>query len=111
MAAVVTASLIAALAQTGSAGTPLHVPSDPKAAYTILEVGGTWPDRTVITRRDGPSGVSYSKRLYDCENSTVKYLGSGDSLEAMEKSKPDPQMAPIADNSIAYYVGLEICKR
>lgn len=89
---------------------PLHVPSDAKASYLVLEKGGSGSQRTIVTKRTGSSGTSYSKRLYDCSNGTVKYLGSSDSLEGMKRSKPDPKMGPIVEGSIAYYVGLEACR-
>jgi hypothetical protein len=89
---------------------PLHIPSDPKASYLVLEKGGSGSQRTIVTKRTGSSGTSYSKRLYDCSNGTVKYLGSSDSLEGMKRSKPDPKMGPIVEGSIAHYVGLEACR-
>lgn len=58
----------------------LSVPSDPKAQYFVLEKGGKGAERTIVTKRVGPSGISYSKRLYNCKNRTVKYLGTGDSM-------------------------------
>ncbi|TXD43108.1 hypothetical protein TR80_009645 [Xanthomonas campestris] len=90
---------------------PLTVPTDAKAQYAILEVGGKFPNRTIITKRVGSSGTSYSKRLYNCSNNTVKYLGTGDTLSDMARSKPDPNMGPIVAQSIADYVGREACKR
>lgn len=93
-----------------AAETPLSVPSDAKAQFFVLEKGGSGSQRTIITKRVGSSGTSYSKRLYNCADSTVKYLGTGDSLEDMNKSNPDPNMGPIVQGSIAYYVGLEACK-
>lgn len=93
-----------------AAETPLSVPSDPKAQFFVLEKGGNGVERTIVTKRVGSSGTGYSKRLYNCTNSTVKYLGSGDSLAAMAASKADPNMGPIVNGSIAYYVGVEACK-
>lgn len=66
--------------------------------------------RSIVTKRVGSSGVTYSKRLYDCKNNTVKYLGTGNSIEAMNKSKEDAKMSPILNGSIAYEIGLIICK-
>ncbi|MNY79881.1 hypothetical protein D3C86_2207080 [compost metagenome] len=74
-----------------------------------MEKAGTSDLRTIVTRREGSSGASYSRRLYDCSANTVKYLGTGDSLEAMRTSRADPGMAPIVEGSIAYYVGIEAC--
>lgn len=93
-----------------AAETPLSVPSDPKARFFVLEKGGSGSERTIVTKRVGSSGTSYSKRLYNCSNSTVKYLGTGDSLDAMRKSMPDSNMGPIVEGSIADYIGLEACK-
>ncbi|WP_411726455.1 hypothetical protein [Methyloglobulus sp.] len=89
---------------------PLNVPSDPKALFFVLEKGGSESERTIVTKRVGSSGTGYSKRLYNCADNTVKYLGTGDSLEAMNKSNPDPKMGSISEGSIAYYVGFEACK-
>lgn len=89
----------------------LDIPTDAKAKYTILAIGGKWPDRTIVTRRIGSSGTSYSKRIYNCSNNTVKYLGSGDTLVEMGRSHPDPKMVPIVQQSIADYVGRQACKR
>ncbi|HKR36423.1 MAG TPA: hypothetical protein VJT10_16385 [Steroidobacteraceae bacterium] len=88
----------------------ISIPSDPKAVYFVLEKSGSGDERTIVTKRVGPSGASYSKRLYNCANNTVKYLGEGDTLAQMAASKPDPQMGPIVVQSIAYFIGLEACK-
>ncbi|WP_445774245.1 hypothetical protein [Shewanella sp.] len=88
----------------------IHIPTDPKASYTILEKSRSGDEATIVTKRVGSSGTSFSKRLYNCSNETVKYIGTGDTIESMNASKPDPKMAPIFDKSIAYYVGKEACK-
>lgn len=88
----------------------LSVPSDSKAIYFVLEKGGSGAERSIVTKRVGPSGTSFSKRLYNCTDNTVKYLGEGDSLAEMAASKPDPKMGPIVPQSISYYIGLEACK-
>lgn len=108
---VLIAIVIASAAHAAHAAeVPLSVPSDAKAKYFVLDKGSNGAMRTIITKRVGPSGTSYSKRQYDCKAGTVKYLGTGDSLEAMSKSPPDPKMAPIVQGSIAHYVGMEACK-
>jgi len=90
---------------------PLTIPSDAQAQHYILEIGGTWPGRTAITRRTSASGTHYAKRFYDCLNHTVKFLGAGATLDAMAQSKPDEDMAPVAPGSVADYVEREACKR
>lgn len=101
------------LTNTANEGTPIVINSD-TAKYFVLEknmkVNNNKDLRSIVTKRVGSSGVSYSKRLYDCKNYTVKYLGTGDTIEQMNKSKEDVNMGAITYGSIAYEVGLIICK-
>lgn len=90
--------------------TPVRVPSDPSARYFILERGGTSERPTITTKRINRHGeTSYSIREYDCRAFTVRYLRDGDSWQEMLGSRPDPRMAPIVRESIAYYLGLAAC--
>jgi hypothetical protein len=86
------------------------IPSDSKAKYFVLERGGTPDKPTLVTTRVGPSGTSYSKRLFDCRARTWKYLGDGDSLEEMRGAKPDAKMGPLVEGSIADYMWKEACR-
>jgi hypothetical protein len=88
----------------------LSVPSDPHAQIYVLEKGEQGNERTIVTKRVGSSGTSFSKRLYNCKDNTVKYLGSGDSVEAMARSRADAAMGSVQEGSIAYYVGLQACQ-
>lgn len=92
------------------AQTPLSVPIDRKAQYFAVEKGGTGAARLIVTKRVGPEGTGYTKRLYNCANNTVKFLGSAGSLEEMGATKPDSTMVPIVAGSIEYFIGLEACK-
>lgn len=105
------AALLMFSAATSAYEWPLGIPSDAKSQYFILEIGGKWPGRTVITKRTGADGTNYSKRFYDCLNGSMKYLGNGATLDDMARSKPDQDMAPVAPRSVADYVGREACKR
>lgn len=89
---------------------PVNVPADENAQYFVLEKSGSDAERIIVTKRVGPRGTTYSKRLYNCTESTVKYLGTGDSLEEMAASEADLNMEPIAPGTIGYYVGVEACK-
>lgn len=102
--------LALAAANAAAAEIPLTVPSDAGAQYFVLEKSGPNPERTIVTRRIGSSGTTYSRRLYNCNDNTVKYLGTGDSIVAMNNSRPDPKMTPIVEGSIAYYVGRYACR-
>ncbi|MDZ5457879.1 hypothetical protein [Azohydromonas lata] len=99
------ATSAAALAQSYT------IPSDPKATYAVLERGGNGNIRTITYRRSGPSGQSYSKREYDCNAAKTRYLGTGDTMEAMKGSKPEPSRYGIVDGSIASYLGGLACNK
>tara|TARA_R110002012_G_scaffold318919_1_gene538149 strand:+ start:102 stop:431 length:330 start_codon:yes stop_codon:yes gene_type:complete len=86
------------------------VPSDYKAKYYVIEKGGSRNEPTITTKRVGSSGEGYSKRIYNCAQNTVKYLGSGSTLREMKISKSDVKMSPVIYKSIAYYVGQQVCK-
>ena len=104
--------LLAAVFSFAATASPynIQIPTDPKATYTILEKGNQDKLRTIVTKREGRSGVTYSKRLFNCSSNEVKYLGTGETVEQMENSKPDPKMSLIVGNSIAYYLSIEACK-
>lgn len=101
---------MALMSFSSMSATTVSIPTDSKAKYTIIDKAMNGSMSTITTMRDGPSGVSYSKRLYDCTAWTVKYLGDGDTLDQMNASQPDDGMSPIVDNSIAYYLGQKACK-
>ncbi|EOC0426633.1 hypothetical protein QMS96_19880 [Cronobacter sakazakii] len=89
---------------------PFSVPTDSSANYTVLEKDVNNDFVTIITKREGKSGVTYSKRMYSCKDNTFKYLGSGETLEQMSSSQPDDHMSPIIAESITDYVGKEACR-
>ena len=101
--------LLAILATSAAAQQRLSVPSDSKATYLVLEKAGKGAVRTIITKRSGSSGESFSKREYDCSRSLVRYLGTGDTPQEMRASRPKDQLSPIVSGSIAYWVGVEAC--
>lgn len=105
------AALLACSAATHAYDWPLAIPSDTKAQHYILEIAGTWPGRTAITRRTGTGGTLYAKRFFDCLNHTVKYLGTGATLAAVARSQPESDMTPVAPGSVADYAEREACKR
>ncbi len=89
----------------------IGVPTDPKAKYTVVDlknVGGGKAE--ITTKRDGPSGTSYAKRLVDCGSMRFKYLGEGDTIEDLNRSKPSPNMGPLVTGSISYHVSMYACR-
>jgi hypothetical protein len=87
----------------------IPIPSDPNGQYWVLEKGRKGKLRTIVTKRVGPDGTIFSKRIYNCDNNTVKYLESGITLEGMHLSQADPKMGQIPPESIAYYVKSHAC--
>ncbi len=87
----------------------LPIPSDPKAKYTILEKSGNSDKPILITKRSGPSGESYAKRIFDCKNGTTKYLADSQTLEGLGTSKPEKKMYKIVKDSIAWYLYRHVC--
>ena len=110
MSRMILAVLGFALTPAVSAAASLYVPSDSKASYTVLSRDASGNERTITTKRVGSSGTSFSRRLYNCADRTVKYLGSGETLDQMKASQPDPRMGSIVKGSIADYVGAEACR-
>ncbi len=89
----------------------VHVPTDPNARYTVVEVRKLGAGKAEITtKRDGPSGTSYARRLVDCPSKRFRYLGEGDTLEEMESSRPSPNMALLVAGSISYHVSRYACR-
>jgi hypothetical protein len=91
----------------------IPVPSDTRAKYYFLEKGGTADRPTLTTKRAGPSGISYSKRLFDCDAQTFRYLGEGDSIEAMERTLPNPdeKMSDLVEGSISWWLWSYACDK
>jgi hypothetical protein len=92
------------------AETMLNVPADPTAQHVLVKKGGTGAARLIVTKRVGLEGISFAKRLYNCKENTVKFLGSAGSVEEIAGSKPDGKMETIAAGSIDFFIGAEACK-
>jgi hypothetical protein len=104
-------SLLGFASQAIANETPISVPTDSKAKYFLLEKSESDGKVTIVTKRIGSLGTSYSKRLVDCNKKTFMYLGEGDSLEEMKKSKPDVKMSALTPGSISTYVANAACKK
>lgn len=101
--------LIASSFSVSASEYKISIPTDSKADYTVISKGESEGLKTITTKRVGSSGESYSERAYDCAAMTVKYVGSGETLEQMKSSPADRSMSPITPESIADYVGREAC--
>lgn len=97
-------------ASMARAETLLSVPADPTAQHFLVKKGGTGVARLIVTKRVGPEGISFAKRLYNCKENTVKFLGSAGSVEEIAATKPDSKIEAIAAGSIDFFIGAEACK-
>jgi hypothetical protein len=93
----------AAPATQDEGGTPFDVPSDSRAKYYLLNVApGESGNIVATTRREGPSGTTYSRREINCDAQTFRYIGEGDTLEQAKQPAPNPgEMSPLVDGSIS----------
>lgn len=96
-------------------GEILSIPSDPKATYYLISAKLLGSGEIVtVTRRDGPSGVSFSKRLIDCDSQTYVNLGTGDTLEEMKANEhpaSEAEMSALVAGSISWYMVQDACSR
>jgi hypothetical protein len=94
-----------------AAGESVPVPSDPNASYRLLE-WRAMPNghREAVTRRDGPSGTSFSRREIDCSGRQFRYLGEGDTIEdARTDSASIGEMEDLVAGSISTEVSMFVC--
>jgi hypothetical protein len=101
---------VASIGQVSAKEVLISVPTDASAKYYILEKSEANGRVTVVTKRVGSSGTSYSKRLIDCNGKAFMYLGDGSTLEEMKKSKPDTKMSALVPGSISGFVAGAACK-
>ncbi|MFM9847084.1 MAG: hypothetical protein ACKVP3_07980 [Hyphomicrobiaceae bacterium] len=87
----------------------IPIPSDAKARYTMLSLRNEGELVSVETRRDGPSGTSYARRLVDCRRMLSKYTATGDTQEDLKRSKPAEKMTPMVEGSISDVVSRFAC--
>ncbi len=92
-----------------SEGGEFIIPSDSHATYEQIDTGTLGDLMTLTTKRVGPSGTTYSKRAFDCQAGTTKYIGTGDTIQQMEASSPEREMSPVTEGSIAYWLWVRAC--
>ncbi|MGE8393391.1 hypothetical protein HFV04_015795 [Pseudomonas sp. BIGb0427] len=89
--------------------TVLQTSFDQDARYSIVSVSGDPSQRTVITQRVGISGTSYSARQFDCSARTVRFMGSGASLEDLQDAEADNELTPIFKGSLSRAISQVVC--
>ena len=96
----------------------IHVPSDPKSKYYLLnlEVRPNG-DLEVTTRRNGLSGKSYSVRLVRCEPLLFGYIADGFDFEGRSEKvenlvrDENPRMSKLVTGSISDVISRYSCKK
>jgi hypothetical protein len=88
---------------------PLAIDSDIKAEYFVVEKAGTPEQPTLLLKRVRAGATSYSKRLFDCAGVSYRHLGSGESVEAVAESRPDDELVPAKEGTIAYQLWKHAC--
>lgn len=94
-------------------GTPYSAPADPNATYSLLSVKrGEDGNIIAMTRRAGPSGISYSNREIDCGAQLARYIGEGDTREEAGKLSPHPgDMASLVEGSSTHAAVQAACSK
>ena len=98
------------------AGQPFAVPTDLGAKYRALEVARTPGGRSIISRREGPSGISFTRRECTCPVARYRILGDGDDLlAAMRDRAPEGWAELVIDRaaglgSVSYHVCDHACR-
>lgn len=94
------------------AATPLSVPSDPSARYTVLAVdrAPVKDEVYITTQREGKSGTSFARRLVNCSKQTFRYTGDADTIQEMKSQNLPGNMGRLTNGSISWYVSQHACK-
>ena len=98
-----------ALSSASAEEYPVKIDSDIKAEFFVVEKAGTPDQPTLLVKRVRPGATSYSKRLFDCAGQSYKQLGSGESIEALAESRPDDDLVPAQEGTIAYQLWKHAC--
>jgi hypothetical protein len=94
-------------------GEQINVASDPNATYHLLG----WRmmpngNREALTRREGPSGISFARREIDCDAPAFRYIGEGDDLASALEDGPNPAgMASLVTGSISDVIVSAVCAK
>jgi len=89
-----------ALPPAWAAEEPVKLKLKASGEYFLMERAGTAQLPTMVVKRIGPSGTTYSRRAFDCAAKTAMLLGSGDSLETMAKDQPEASQTPLRKDSV-----------
>lgn len=85
----------------------IPVPTDREARYQLLSKNYDSGDIKALIMREGPSGVSYAYKRFDCLGKYA-YLGEGETADKALNGTPS-NMAELTPESISSYQSLYLC--
>jgi len=92
-------------------GQPMHIYSDPGTAYEVAAISGKSRGIvTIMTKRSGRSGISYTRRECDCDNGTGRMIGDGASKSAALQNRPAEPFYRLSAGSISAEVCAFACE-
>jgi len=84
-----------------------------KGTYYLISNQTIQGRNLVVSKRDGPSGTSFSAREIDCKNMTFRYVAEGETINAMKKNATTYQvgsMSSLVKGSASWFVAKAACK-
>ena len=96
-----------------SAEMPIDIKTDLEGQYFIVEKTGSANKPVLVVKRAAANFAYYIKREFDCQAHTFRYLGEGESLEAMAATavQPKPEMGAIKKGSISDQLARHACPK
>ena len=88
---------------------PVEIRTDLEGQYYIVEEGGFPEEPVIVDKRVWPGGVYFMKREFHCREHRVRYLGEGESIEAMEVMAPEVESRPMEPGSIPDQLARIVC--
>ncbi len=98
---------------TDDSSIEISSPSDPNASYKIVKIDEmSNGNLEVISKRQGPSGISFARREISCSNYTYRYLGEGNTqAESEEDSSYIGEMSALTGTSASSDVANAACEK
>ena len=79
----------------------ISIPSDMFAKYVVIQKSGSAEERLIVVRRTSMSGIVFSKRVYDCQEDKVHFLGSSLTLEGLDADQMQWRVQSVERGSVA----------
>ncbi|MCS3471211.1 hypothetical protein M2401_004973 [Pseudomonas sp. JUb42] len=86
------------------------IPNDKLAQYVLIDTSGSAEERMIVVKRSSMSGIVYSRRVYNCKEDTVHFLGSGLTMEALNGDQINWREQPVESDTVASDIEKIACK-